>query len=106
MSWRCNPVTMRGFTLLELLIVLAIMGLIASMVVGGRPGSAGVNLGTSAAAMASALREARAQAIAQGRPVALQVDTKTRRYGIGKALDRALPEGVSIALMTGRDDVV
>lgn len=97
----------RGFTLLEVLIVLAIMGLIAGLIVGGRPGgSSGVNLSTSAAALASVLREARAQAIAQGRPVVMQLDVKTRRYGVGRALDRALPAGMTVALLTGRDDIV
>ena len=65
----------RGFTLLELLVVLAVIGLVMvavpMMMAGGRPGPE-----TRAAALeiASALRQARGESIARFRPVTFLVD--------------------------------
>lgn len=59
-----------GFTLAEMLLVLAIMALVAGLVVGrGLPGTGQLRR----AALESYVREARASAMLQGRPVALSV---------------------------------
>jgi general secretion pathway protein H len=97
----------RGFTILELLIVLAIMGLIGSLLVGARPStSARVNGRAAAETLASVLREARSEAILQGRTTAVEIDTERRTYRIGSAGDRPLPDGVRISLLTNRGDVI
>ena len=69
-----------GFTLLELLVVPAIIGLIAALVVGGRPGTSGTtDAKIGAELIASELRQARSRAVATGRPVGFVLDTASRR---------------------------
>ena len=96
-----------GFTLLELLVVLAIMGLIAALVVGGRPGTSDTtDAKIGAELIASELRQARSRAVATGRPVGFVLDTATRRFGIDGLHPQALPAGLRLALLTGRSDVL
>jgi general secretion pathway protein H len=96
-----------GFTLLELLVVLAIMGLIAALIVGGRsPASDSVTARATAATLAAALRETRARAIGEGRPISFLLDVAGRRFAIDKPPDQALSPTLGFALLTGRGDVV
>lgn len=96
----------RGFTLLELLVVLAIMGMAVGLVMGTRsPGPTSADARMAAEALAAGLREARSQAIMQGRPVVLQIDIAARRFGIGRSPDRDLPRGLNLTVLTGRADV-
>lgn len=65
----------RGFTLIELVIVLAIMGLLVAMTVpflAGRTASGA--LPAAADEIRAALRAARSAAIAEGRPIAFRAD--------------------------------
>ncbi len=63
-----------GFTLLEMLVVIAIMGLVLAMLTGFRqPKSQWLQTQTAARQVAQALREARGEAIAEGHPVAPQL---------------------------------
>lgn len=88
----------RGFTLLELLVVLAVMGLIAALVVPrfaqGRPG---IELERAARGLVADLRAARVQAIASNRAVALVLDPERPGYRIG-ARRHALPEAAALSL--------
>jgi len=60
-----------GFTLLEMLVVIAVMGLAMALVANFRqPHSQRLETQSAARAVAEALQEARGQAIAEGRPVA------------------------------------
>jgi general secretion pathway protein H len=67
-----NPHTRcAGFTLMEMLVVIAIMGLVMAMVANFRqPHSQWLETQTAARQVAEAMRDARGQAIAEGRPVA------------------------------------
>lgn len=59
-----------GFTLVEILVVLAILGLAIALGAGAVPRrSAGLDLAIETDTLAGALREARARAIAQSRPI-------------------------------------
>ena len=91
----------RGFSLIELLVALAVMGFVLALVVGYRaPWSSGLNLEGTAAELASGLRLARSQAIADNHPVAFALDLAGRRYRVGGDAPRVLPPKLAIGLLT------
>lgn len=90
-----------GFTLIELIVALAVLGFALVLITGYKaPWSSGVELKGTAAALASALRLARSQAIADDRPVTLDLDLAARRYRVGDGPAQTLPDGMSIELLT------
>lgn len=96
-----------GFTLLELLIVLLLMGLIAAiMLSGGQPTSPSTSARIAASELASALRLARARAIVADRPVGLVLDVANGRYHIGASPMRTLPGKLQLTLLTARGDIL
>lgn len=83
MQARCNQA---GFTLIEMIVVIVIMGFIAGLVLVRQPWhSAGLNTEATVRALTSALRLARSRAIAQDRDVSV-VTT-----GDGFAVDGGAP---------------
>ena len=89
-----------GFTLLELLVVLVILGLLAAtvppLVARAVPGA---ELKSAAREVAAALRYARSQAVTSGREVSFEMDVESRRYRItGGERDFALPAELDIAV--------
>lgn len=91
----------RGFSLIELLVVLAVMGLVLALVVGYRaPWSSGLSIEATAAELASGLRLARSQAIADNHPVAFALDLAGHRYRVGGDLPRSLPTKLALGLLT------
>jgi general secretion pathway protein H len=91
----------RGFSLIELVVVLAVMGLVLALVVGYKaPWSSGLSIEGTAAELASALRLARSQAIADNRPVAFALDLAGHRYRIGGDPPRVLPVKLELGLLT------
>ena len=90
-----------GFTLIELLVVLAVMGLAMALFVGYKaPWSRTLGLEATAAELASGLRLARSQAIADNHAVAFALDVASHRYRIGGDPPRPLPPKLAIALLT------
>jgi general secretion pathway protein H len=90
-----------GFTLIELIVTLAILGFALVLITGYRaPWSTAFGLKGTAAELASGLRLARSQAIADNRPVALDLDLAGHRYRVGGGPPHALPAKLSIALLT------
>jgi general secretion pathway protein H len=90
-----------GFSLIELLVVFAVIGLILVLIVGYRaPWSSGLSLEGTAAELASGLRLARSQAIADNRLVAFALDLADHRYQVGGDPPRSLPPKLSIGLLT------
>jgi general secretion pathway protein H len=88
----------RGFTLIEILVVMVIIGLALGVVAGAMPRrSAGLDLATETSTLAGALRGARARAIAQARPIAFAALSG----GQGWLLDgvtHLLPPGLHVAI--------
>ena len=95
----------RGFTLVELLVVFAIMGLLVSIV----PGSFdklrdGTQYRDTLRSMLSDLRDARQRASAEGREIRFRLDLAQRRYGIDGVTPRAIPESLQVrATVAGKE---
>ncbi len=81
----------RGFTLLEMLVVLAVLGLMVGLVVARGPmRSAGLDARMAANQLAGTLRAARSEAIARDRPVAVAIDGGAGTVRVGTAAPRAV----------------
>ncbi len=90
-----------GFTLLELLVTLAILGLALVLIAGYRqPWSRGLDLRNTAGAIAAGLRVARSEAIVRNRPVRFLIDFNSRRFGSGPTPLGQLPPALQITLVT------
>jgi general secretion pathway protein H len=90
-----------GFTLIELIVTLAILGFALVVVAGYKPPwSSGLGLKGAAAELASGLRLARSEAIARNRSVTFDLDVVDHRYRVGTRTVRQLPPNLSIELLT------
>jgi len=96
----------RGFTLVELLVVMALMGLLTALI-SPRVQSAlpGFELRTAARELAAAFRETRAEAVRRGEPTVLTLEIDSGRYRVPGAETAArLPAGLKVdALVAARD---
>ena len=98
----------RGVTLLELLIVLAIMALIAGLALPlfGN-GVSTTELRSSARQLAAGLRTARTEALAQRRETFLVLDVAGKRFKVDQdPREHRLPAGVELKLFTAQNDLV
>jgi general secretion pathway protein H len=85
-----------GFTLIEMIVVIAIMGLLAGVVLVRQPWhSAGLDLDVTERALTSAVRLARARAIVQGRDVT--VITGAGGFSLDGGAVWALPAGQAMS---------
>ena len=84
-----------GFTLLELLVVLVILGLLLVLVPQLTAGLPRLRLHMAAAGMADSLRQLRDEAIRTGHPTAFLLDVAHQRYALaGTSGWRMLPDVV------------
>ena len=91
----------RGFTLIEVIVVLAVLGLALALVVGYKPPwSSGLGVKATAAELASGLRLARSEAIVANRSVAFRLDVNGHRYRVGAGAERPLPANIVLELLT------
>ncbi len=104
--------TQAGFTLLELLVVLAIAGTLMSLVppAAGRAGD-GARLRGAVQALAGSLALARSAAVMSNADAVFVLDLANRRYGVsgpggGGALNGRLDSDLRIALTTDARDSV
>ena len=99
-----------GFTLVELLVVLAIMALIATLLTPMlRIGRNGADLRSAGNEMLVAMRTARSAAIAHNRTTGIVVDAAYGRYGEPRRYHQ-LPDGMTLSWhalwpVAGRDDL-
>jgi len=97
----------RGFTLFELLIVLALMALVGAVVVPALGNRSGAGLEVAARLLQAGLRQARSRAMIRNRPVALTVDLAKGRLGVAEDHRyRSLPPGLVYTLVTARTEQV
>jgi len=90
-----------GFTLIELFVVLAVLGLALALIAGYKPPwSRGLGLKATAAELAAGLRLARSEAILSNGSVAFDVDLVGHRYRVGTGTPRRLPADLSLKLLT------
>ena len=82
-------------------MVIAVLGLALALIAEHGPLRSAALAGKGAAAdLAGGLREARARAIAQNRPVDLAVDTETHRWRVDGQAAKPLPPDFAITVLT------
>jgi general secretion pathway protein H len=96
-----------GLTLLEILIVLALMGLIAAIVIPRFAGGvSGTELKGAAREIAAALRYARSEALAGKRETVVVYDLERRTFRVDREpREHALPRGVDMKLYGALADI-
>jgi len=99
-------VEQRGFTLLELLVVLGIAALVLALVGTSISRSiSGAEVRVAARKMTAALRYTRTRAILDKQEQVFLVDTENRTYLAPKRKEVELPEGMNMALTTARSEL-
>lgn len=89
-----------GFTLIEIMVVLVILGLVAGLVLGRGPQrSATLEMRAATGAVAQAMRVARTRAIASNRRVVVALDPGAATLQVGASAPRRLPPGIAIAVV-------
>ena len=88
-----------GFTLLEVLVVLAVVGLALGLVAARGPArSPSLEAREAAGELALALRQARGLAIASNRRVTFVLDVARHAYRIGDGPTRPLPAALALSM--------
>ncbi len=104
MTWRSSEGRLAGFSLIEVIVVLVVLALVATIFVGRGPmRSRGVEAAGAARTLAGAMRLARSQAIATDRTVSFSVDPARHLYVSGGAV-HGLPGEIGLAVQ-GPDGV-
>lgn len=96
----------RGFTLLELLVALAIVALLAALLGPGVPRRAfeSMQYHATVRAMLAGMKSARLEAERRGEPTVFTVDLRARRFGVNERLASPLPDGFDVrAVVAGRE---
>jgi general secretion pathway protein H len=102
-AFRANGI--RGFTLLEMLAVILLIGIAAAAVsISVTQGLASARINAASSELAGALRATRAQAIVRGQEQHFDVDTRADTYRDIKQNDVRLPKGVRLSITSAQDD--
>ena len=86
-----------GFTLVELLVVMGIMGLVLGAVLAARPKAVATRVAVAGRAVAATLQLARAQAMTSNAETVFRVDAQKGRFGLPNSM-HVLPRGMSVAM--------
>jgi len=106
---RRAPNRARGMTMIEILVVLAIMAIGAAIVVPmvGGTGASNGDLRAAARQIAAGLRHARSEAITSRRETVLTLDLERRSFRVAQEQrDVTLPAKVELKLFTAQSDLV
>ena len=95
---RPTPQATAGFTLIEMIVVLVVLGLVVSIVLSRGPlRSPTLDLRAAARVLAAEMRGARTRAIDDDRDVVFTIDPDHRDYGVRGGARRPLPAGLELA---------
>lgn len=98
----------RGFTLLELIVVLLVLGLLyglAMPMLGA--GSTGLDMKAASRQLAAGLRKARGVAVAERREAVLALDVAQRTFSLtGDPKTYVLPKQLELSLFTAQSELV
>lgn len=95
-----------GFTLLEILLVLVVLAIGASLTLPALVRPSGTELRTATGSVVAGLRRARDAAVSGQRSTALSVDTQARRFAVsGELREHQLPQRVQLLLFTARSEL-
>jgi general secretion pathway protein H len=96
-----------GFTLLEVIVVLALGAIIYAVILGGSLGKASAaDLKAAARSLASGLRTAQTTAMSTRRDALLTLDMDSREYlATGEGQTHKLPDNIDVQLYTAQTEV-
>ncbi len=103
---RMQPRVLRGFTLLEMIVVMLIIAMMASLLgtsVVGRMDS--VKVATAARDLTAALRYTRSQAVLHRQEQYLELNLETKSYVAAGQKSVQLPESMELKLLTAQSEV-
>jgi len=92
-----NAKSSAGFTLVELLVVMGIMGLVLVVVLNAKPKAATARIAVTARAVGATLQLARAQAMASNTETVFRIDTDGLQFGLPRAM-HSFPKGMTVAM--------
>jgi general secretion pathway protein H len=109
MTWRSDLAMRaeRGFTLIEMLVVIAIIALIGAFVLPQFSGAqAKADMSSAARRLAAGLRTTRSLAMAHGRSEAFTVDVAHGLYRAGAGAAQAIDKHVGVTLVTASQETI
>ncbi|WP_268990248.1 GspH/FimT family pseudopilin [Dyella monticola] len=96
---------MRGFTLLEMLAVILLIGIAASAVaISVTHGLASARINAAAGELAASLRATRTQAIVHGEQRVFELDTQSELYRGADKREVRLPKGLELSVTSAASD--